>query len=1255
MDKRNLKRRIVHLSDVHIPNDINKHHIHREVFDKLYKSLQECKPDIIVVDGDTLDNFIETSLEAEHLASEFIGNLSKISKVVHTIGNHEIRKSDLKRFSSIGTVINIMKNDNITLYDKSGFFDFDDFITFTNYSHLEKNIHPWRDINKEKDDNRFYIGLFHDVIYGCKFYSGITEDHNTSVKIDSFDNNDINMFGDIHLRQFFGKKSAYSGSLIQNNFGEDPEKHGYLIWDIYDDKTFECTEVDIKNDYTYITFNINEGFDYDNIEFDDKNATEKSFFRYVWNDVYYNFNNENHQKLEAYIHNKWNKNQIHYKKIKIFKSFDSIIQIDDNQNIEDSDYQQELFRLYLENNKIEEDVIQQILALDTTVNNLMEKHDTISGIVWNIDRFWVDNFKSYDKLEIDWRNIHGIIKLMGENQMGKSNLLDAISYICFGTTLYTNKVGGATREKHADNRYINNKRNKDYCNGGAVLDINGQKYTILRSTSREFNKNRTSIKSCQTKLEYYNGEEASEENKIVGENRIKSQKLIEQVLGEFSDFIRISLTTADNLSSLISIERSVFLDSLVRDAGHDIFERKLDVFKKYKKSKEENRLKLDINKEKYNIEAIETSIEENRNNITETEIKVKDIESKIEDKNNEKNLILQSKNVIDDDIKDFDLEKSEILLSEYKKDINDIEIYIKQNEVKISELPEEYDDSSEIKLKESIKKVNSDIYEKKTERNNFNNNILISNNKINENKKIGENLVSNYKISINNKIKDKNRDIEDIKNSIEDKIKTEKNNIQNNINKEEHVIGNLQKDYDILVSDGIKLKAIITEIENEITVMKASERCVVCGNLYKNDKDALMHQNNKIKELEDKCGIKNSEIENIRIKARELKEKINNESKNKLEKYKEDLNNIISHKYNETLENEINNLKSNIISKETEISELEINKTNADNSIFTGEINDEITSLKKTITEIRNEISDNEKKISEIDTIITNFETELRSSDELNSKFQKLKSDFESRNKLVVVNREKQLIIENKNLLIGILENKIIKFNNNINLINFNRNADISVKEIDSQIIELKNELIELNKLLNKYIQDISIKENSITIILNNILEYEKQVKLDELYKLYSQAIDRGGIPTMLIMKSRDMINKYISDLLCDCNFNVLLDENLELQLTSDNSDANIDQNLLTSCGKEKTFGVMALRFALREINNKSKCNICIMDEVCGKLDKKSIKDFNEMLKAASKRIDKIIVIEHNVDIDFDVAYLAVKNKQGISDLQLVN
>ena len=46
---------------------------------------------------------------------------------------------------------------------------------------------------------------------------------------------------------------------------------------------------------------------------------------------------------------------------------------------------------------------------------------------------------------------------------------------------------------------------------------------------------------------------------------------------------------------------------------------------------------------------------------------------------------------------------------------------------------------------------------------------------------------------------------------------------------------------------------------------------------------------------------------------------------------------------------------------------------------------------------------------------------------------------------------------------------------NNINLINFNRNADISVKEIDLQILNLKNELIELNKLLNKYIQDISL------------------------------------------------------------------------------------------------------------------------------------------------------------------------------------
>ena len=47
---------------------------------------------------------------------------------------------------------------------------------------------------------------------------------------------DLGLLGDVHKQQIFirksGFKAGYSGSLIQQNFGESLFNHGYLLWKI---------------------------------------------------------------------------------------------------------------------------------------------------------------------------------------------------------------------------------------------------------------------------------------------------------------------------------------------------------------------------------------------------------------------------------------------------------------------------------------------------------------------------------------------------------------------------------------------------------------------------------------------------------------------------------------------------------------------------------------------------------------------------------------------------------------------------------------------------------------------------------------------------------------------------------------------------------------------------------------------------------------------------------------------------------------
>ena len=46
---------------------------------------------------------------------------------------------------------------------------------------------------------------------------------------------------------------SYVGSLIQQNFGENVSKHGFLFWDV-ESKTF--TEHDVDNKYPFYQFRI---------------------------------------------------------------------------------------------------------------------------------------------------------------------------------------------------------------------------------------------------------------------------------------------------------------------------------------------------------------------------------------------------------------------------------------------------------------------------------------------------------------------------------------------------------------------------------------------------------------------------------------------------------------------------------------------------------------------------------------------------------------------------------------------------------------------------------------------------------------------------------------------------------------------------------------------------------------------------------------------------------------------------------------
>jgi len=164
---------------------------------------------------------------------------------------------------------------------------------------------------------------------------------------------------------------------------------------------------------------------------------------------------------------------------------------------------------------------------------------------------------------------------------------------------------------------------------------------------------------------------------------------------------------------------------------------------------------------------------------------------------------------------------------------------------------------------------------------------------------------------------------------------------------------------------------------------------------------------------------------------------------------------------------------------------------------------------------------------------------------------------------------------------------------------------------------------------------------------------FRQQILIEEQHDVYLKLMHRSGLPTYLLSKNIDILNKELSDLLTNTDFTIFFDEDLNLKLKHDGKDGG-EINVVEASGAERTFSAIALKTTLRTINFKSKPNFCFIDECMNKLVDKSVEKFSELLETLKTKIDKIIIIEHNNEISSDLIINVSKNEKGISNFEII-
>ena len=200
-------------------------------------------------------------------------------------------------------------------------------------------------------------------------------------------------------------------------------------------------------------------------------------------------------------------------------------------------------------------------------------------------------------------------------------------------------------------------------------------------------------------------------------------------------------------------------------------------------------------------------------------------------------------------------------------------------------------------------------------------------------------------------------------------------------------------------------------------------------------------------------------------------------------------------------------------------------------------------------------------------------------------------------------------------------------------------------EEKDTAIIAMRNQLKDVEKRISNldaerlYItEQISVSKQKKTTLIQENRRFGAVKSRWETYNVFTQAVDKKGIPLTILSLQLPQINSELVKILQGV---VNFDLSLEADLDSNNMDIFIDygdSRRIIECGSgmEKMISSLALRVALINVCNAPRSDVLIIDEGFGALDDKNIEACSRLLESLKKYFTNILIISH-VDAMKDV------------------
>lgn len=247
---------IIHIADIHVrlgDKIVSRKDEYKHVFDSFVSEISslECVVNntcIVMIAGDIFHAKCKFETEGAIVLFEFINNLLALCPVIVCLGNHDMRQEDplftdniqvmVKPYEGQKTKfpIHYLKDTGTYRWENLmiGIVSVKDTLRPMNTSGIVDDLPQFPQVNGGDDDISCKIAMFHGTISAHSIVSN-GKAAMFGYPLDWISGYDIVVLGDNHVQQVHTTSTTtygYSGSLIQQDFGESLFGHGYILWDV---------------------------------------------------------------------------------------------------------------------------------------------------------------------------------------------------------------------------------------------------------------------------------------------------------------------------------------------------------------------------------------------------------------------------------------------------------------------------------------------------------------------------------------------------------------------------------------------------------------------------------------------------------------------------------------------------------------------------------------------------------------------------------------------------------------------------------------------------------------------------------------------------------------------------------------------------------------------------------------------------------------------------------------------------------------